>query len=256
MPFPDIEMDNIPDFMTDLDDEEDEQDTEEKPYIGDDQLKEGDRLFATMIPCEAEFFWAMSNVSQWLAKVFHKNLESKSFHKSVPTHLHNFEDVFSKASFDHLPDQKIWDHAIELIPGSNPMNCKVYPLAPSEQEGLDKFIQENLTSGCIRPSKSPMASPVFFIKKKDGTLRLIQDYWALNALTIKNWYPLPLNSELVNQLRGVKCFTKLDVQWEYNNVRMKEGNEWKVAFRMNRGLFELLVIFLGSLTPHPCSRWW
>jgi hypothetical protein len=64
MPFPDIEMDNIPDFMTDLDDEEDEQDTEEKPYIGDDQLKEGDRLFATMIPCEAEFFWAMSNVSQ------------------------------------------------------------------------------------------------------------------------------------------------------------------------------------------------
>jgi hypothetical protein len=66
------------------------------------------------------------------------------------------------------------------------MNCKVYPLAPSEQEGLDKFIQENLTSGCIRPSKSPMASPVFFIKKKDGTLRLIQDYWALNALTIKN----------------------------------------------------------------------
>jgi hypothetical protein len=66
------------------------------------------------------------------------------------------------------------------------MNCKVYPLAPSKQKGLDEFIQENLASGCIHPSKSPMASPIFFIKKKDSTLCLIQDYQALNALTIKN----------------------------------------------------------------------
>jgi hypothetical protein len=91
------------------------------------------------------------------------------------------------------------------------MNCKVYPLASSKQKGLDEFIQENLVSGRICPSKSPMASPVFFIKKKDGTLRLIQDYQALNALTIKNRYPLPLISELVNQLCGAKYFTKLNV---------------------------------------------
>jgi hypothetical protein len=165
--------------------------------------------------------------------VFHKNLEPKSFHESVPTHLHDFEDVLLKASFDHLPDQKIWDHTIELIPGLNPTNCKVYPLAPSEQEGLDEFIQKNLASGQIHPLKSPMASPVFFIKKKDGTLRLIQDYCALNALTIKKRYPLPLISELVNQLRSVKYFTKLNIRWGYNNVCMKEGNEWKAAFCMN-----------------------
>jgi len=78
--------------------------------------------------------------------------------------------VFSKASFDQLPDWKVWDHVIELIPDSNPTNCKVYPLAPNEQAELDVFIQENLSTGRIRPSKSPMASPVFFIKKKDGTL--------------------------------------------------------------------------------------
>jgi hypothetical protein len=185
-PSPDIEMHDIPDFETDLDEEEDEQTTEEKPYEGDDQLEEGDRLFATMIPCEAKFIWATSNISQRLAEVFHNNSEPKSFHESVPTHLHNFEDVFSKASFDRLPDQKIWDHAIELILGSNPMNCKVYPLTPSEQKGLDEFIQENLASGHIHPLKSPMASPVFFIKKKDGTLRLVQDYRALNALMVKN----------------------------------------------------------------------
>jgi hypothetical protein len=70
----------------------------------------------------------------------------------------------------------VWDHAIELVPGAKSANCKVYPLAPNEQAELDEFIQENLASGCIRPSKSPMASPVFFIKKKDGALRLVQDY--------------------------------------------------------------------------------
>jgi hypothetical protein len=146
-------------------------------------------------------------------------------------------------SFDPLPDQKIWNHAIELIPGLNPTNCKVYPLAPSKQEGLNKFIQENLASGCICLLKSPMASPIFFIKKKDGTLCLVQDYRTLNALIIKNQYSLPLILELVNQLHGAKYFTKLNVQWGYNNVCMKEGDEWKVAFRMNQGHFELLVMF-------------
>jgi len=90
-----------------------------------------------------------------------------------------------------------------------------------------------------------MASPVFFIKKKDGTLRLVQDYWALNAMTVKNKYPLPLISELINKLRGAKYFTKLDVQWGFNNVWMKEGDEWKAAFQTNRGLFEPLVMFFG-----------
>jgi hypothetical protein len=102
---------------------------------------------------------------------------------------------------------------------------------------MDEFIQENLATGHIRPSKLPMASPIFFIKKKDGSLRLVQDYHALNALTIKNRYPLPLILELVNQLRGAKYFTKLDMRWGYNNVCMKEGDEWKAAFCTNRGLF-------------------
>jgi hypothetical protein len=137
-------MDDIPDFETDLEEEEDEQDREEKPYEGDDQLEEGDRLFATTIPCEAEFIQATLNISQRLAEAFHNNSEPKSFHESVPTHLHGFEDVFLKASFDRLPDQKIWDHAIELIPGLNPTNYKVYPLTPSEQKGLDAFALRSL----------------------------------------------------------------------------------------------------------------
>ena len=119
---------------------------------------------------------------------------------------------------------------IELIPNANPKNCKIYPLSPVEQRELDAFLQENLASGRIRASKSPMALPVFFIKKKDGSLRLVQDYRMLNAMTVKNKYPLPLIPELVSKLRGSKFFTKLDVRWGFNNVRIKEGDEWKAVF--------------------------
>jgi hypothetical protein len=97
-----------------------------------------------------------------------------------------------------------------------------------------------------------MASPVFFIKKKDGSLQLMQDYQMLNEMTVKNKYPLPLISELVNQLRGAKYFTKLDVRWGFNNVWIEDGDEWKAASRTNRGLFEPLVMFFG-LTNSPTT---
>ena len=94
----------------------------------------------------------------------------------MPAYLRDFDGVFSKESFDVLPDSKLWDHAIELVPGEKSTACKVYPISPSEQKELNAFIQENLDTGRIWPSKSLMASPVFFIKKKDGALRLVQDY--------------------------------------------------------------------------------
>ena len=90
-----------------------------------------------------------------------------------------------------------------------------------------------------------MASPVFFVKKKDGKLHLVQDYHALNAMTMKNKYPLLLIPELIAKLRGAKYFTKLDVCWGFNNVHIKEGDKWKATFRTNRGLFEPLVMFFG-----------
>ena len=97
-----------------------------------------------------------------------------------------------------------------------------------------------------------MSSLVFFIKKKDGCLQLVQDYRALNAVTVKNKYPLPLISELINKLQGAQYFTKLDIRWGFNNVRMKEGDEWKAAFQTNRGLYEPLVMFFG-LTNSPAT---
>ncbi len=106
------------------------------------------------------------------------NTEKKvrTFEEIVPNWCRDFKDLFDKDNFDELPKLKPWDHAIELIPNANAnLDCKVYPLSHAEQEELDKFLNENLSSGRIQPSKSPMASP-FFIKKKDGKLRPVQDY--------------------------------------------------------------------------------
>ena len=118
-------------------------------------------------PSEAEFIRATQTPSYRLVEAAQKNLRAQV---KIPDYLREVEAVFAKDSFDTLPERKFWDHAIELMPGSTPKNCKVYPLSRNEQAELDAFIQENLNTGRIRPSKSPMASPVFFIKKKDGTL--------------------------------------------------------------------------------------
>jgi hypothetical protein len=206
----------------------------------------------TTVHDPAEFIRATATTLQCLAEAFTWNSAPlKSFRESVPSQFHDFEDVFSKVSFDTLPDHKPWDHAIELEFGAKASSTKVYPLL-NEQTELDAFIEENLASGQIHPSKSPMAALVFFIKKKDGSLQLVQDYRALNAKTVKNAYPLLCISDLINWLRGAHYFTKLDVRWGYNNVHIKEGDEWKAAFRTNWGLFEPLVMFFG-LTNSPAT---
>ena len=165
----------------------------------------------------------------------------------MPSHLHEFADIFLKEGFNELPPHHEWDHAIKLVPGARLRDCKVYPLSPGQQRELDTFIEENLTSQWIRPSKSPLASPFFFIQKKDGSLRPVQDYRYLNSITIKNKYPLPLISDLIDKLKNVTIFTMFDVWWGYNNIRIRPGDEWKAAFKTNRGLFEPLVMFFGLM---------
>ncbi|GJF00822.1 polyprotein [Phanerochaete sordida] len=118
-------------------------------------------------------------------------------------------------------------------------------MSPIETEELKRFLEDALAKGYVVPSKSPIASPVFFIKKKDGKLRFVQDYRKLNDITVKNRYPLPLAADIINKLQGAKIFTKFDVRWGYNNVRIKEGDEWKAAFVTNQGLFEPRVVYFG-----------
>jgi len=156
--------------------------------------------------------------SQRLVEGARRSKETQAATAPLSAYIAEFQSVFAKEDFDILLEHRKWDHAIELIPGAEPKSSKVYPLSPLEQTELDAFLEENLHTGRIRPSKSPITAPVFFIKKKDGSLWLVQDYCALNAVTVKNRYPLLLISELVSQLRGAKYFTKLDVWWGFNNI--------------------------------------
>jgi Reverse transcriptase (RNA-dependent DNA polymerase)/RNase H-like domain found in reverse transcriptase len=127
--------------------------------------------------------------------------------------------------------------------GFKPKSFKNYNLTLAEQIELDKFLKKNLEKGYIQPSQSPMASLFLFVSKKAGKLRPCQDYRYLNDWTVKNSYPLPLISEIMDKLKGAKYFTKLDVCWGYNNIQTRNGDEWKAAFKMNKGLFEPTVMF-------------
>ena len=112
-------------------------------------------------------------------------------------------------------------------------------------ETCKAFVEEHLKTGHIIPSKSPQASPFFFIPKKDGTLRPCQDYHYLNSHTIRNAYPLPLIPELIDDMKDSTLFTKFDIWWGYNNIRLREEDQWKAAFITPLGLFEPTVMFFG-----------
>ena len=169
--------------------------------------------------------------------------QEKTVEEMVPKEYHEFLDVGEKAA--RFPESKAWDHKINMKEGFEPKSFKNYNLTPEEQVKLDKFLKEILEKGYIRSSQSPMASPFFFVKKKDGKLQPCQDYRYLNDWTVKNAYPLLLISELMDKLKGAKCFSKMDVQWGYNNIRIKQGDKWKAAFKTNKGLFEPTVMFFG-----------
>ena len=170
----------------------------------------------------------------------------------IPPEYRRFALVFSDEESQRFPPSRPWDHAIELKPGTpSHLRCKVYPMTREEDKALDKFIDEQMLKGYIEPLKSPYASPFFFVKKKDGKLRPVQDYRALNSWTVKNQYPLPLIPVLIRDLGGAFVYSKLDVRWGYNNIRIKEGDEWKAAFKTKRGLHQPKAMFFGMSNSPP-----
>jgi hypothetical protein len=137
----------------------------------------------------------------------------------LPEEYKKFTRLFSDEAADRFPPTREWDHAIDLKPGApDALDCKVYPMTRDEDRALEKFLDEMVAKGYIRPSKSPYASPFFFVKKKDGKLRPVQDYRRLNSHTVRNQYPLPLIAQLISDLSGAWIFSKVDVRQGYNNV--------------------------------------
>jgi len=153
--------------------------------------------------------------------------------------------VFRKKQSERMPTRKLWDHAIEVKEGFLPRKGKVYPLSREEREEVREFVKEQLKKGYIQLSKSPQMAPVFFVGKKDGKKRMVQDYQYLNKWMIKNNYPLPLISDVLENIGTKKLFTKMDLRWGYNNVRIKEGDEWKAVFMTPEESFEPTVMFFG-----------
>ena len=165
----------------------------------------------------------------------------------------------NRGSQDDKVSRRMWkaveasrDHAIDVKEGFMPQKGKVYPLSREEREEVREFVKEQLRKEYIWPSKSSQMAPVFFVGKKDGKKRMIQDYRYFNEWTIKNNYLLPLISDVLENIGTKKLFMKMDLRWGYNNVRIKEGDEWKAAFTMLEGSFEPTVIFFG-LTNSPAT---
>ena len=180
--------------------------------------------------------------------------EKKSLHEKVPSEFHEYLSVFSDAEASRMPEHTEYDHKIELKQGFIPKRSKVYRIDPVNEDAFNKFIEENLEKGYIRKPKqdNPQASGFFFVPKKDGRMRPCQDYRYLNEWTVKNAYPLPRIDDLIDSLSGKKLFIKMDIRWGYNNVRIREGDEWKAAFISKKGIFEPTVMFFG-LTNSPAT---
>jgi hypothetical protein len=161
----------------------------------------------------------------------------------LPEEYADFSDVFSE-DFTIMANSE-YDHAIDLEPGKMPPHMGMYNLSQSELKTLREYIDNALKKGWIRSSKSPCGAPILFVPKADGSVRLCVDYRGLNRITVKNRYPLPLISELLDRLGSCTTFTKLDLRDAYHRIRIKQGDEWKTAFKTRYGLFEYMVMPFG-----------
>jgi hypothetical protein len=172
--------------------------------------------------------------------------------EKLPQEYYEFLDVFSKKEADKLPSHRPYDHKIQLKEGSEPPFGPLYDISRDELLVLREYLEKNLGKGFIRASRSPAASPVLFVRKPGGGLRFCVDYRALNALTVKNRYPIPLIRETLDRLCRVKYYTKLNIIAAFNRLRIAKGDEWKTAFHTRYSLFEYLVMPFG-LTNGPAS---
>jgi hypothetical protein len=163
--------------------------------------------------------------------------------KKIPV-VCEYADVFLNELPGMPPDRDI-EFAIELQPGTTPISKRPYWMPPIELAELKKQLQELLDKGFIRPSTSPWGCPALFMKKKDESLRLCIDYRPLNAVTIKNKYPLPRIDVLFDQLVGAKVFSKIDLRSGYHQIRIRANDIPKTTFSTRYGLYEYLVMSFG-----------
>ncbi|CAI7758786.1 unnamed protein product, partial [Closterium sp. NIES-54] len=178
--------------------------------------------------------------------------EDEELTRGVEKLLEKISGVFPEDLPAGLPPKRVADHRIELIPGSTPPVRPIYKMSAVELKELKKQLEDLLAKEFIQPSSSPYASPVLFVRKKDGSLRMCVDYRGLNKITVKNRYPLPRIDELFEQVGEARYFSKLDLHSGYHQVRIQSEDIPKTAFRTRYGHYEFRVLPFG-LTNAPAT---
>ncbi|GJU90956.1 putative reverse transcriptase domain-containing protein [Tanacetum coccineum] len=200
--------------------------------IHDDGSNQGNVTRLNIISCTKTQKYMEKGFPIFLAHVTTKEVEDKSEKKrleNVPI-VQDFPEVFPE-DLSGLPPTRQVEFQIDLVPGAAPVARAPYRLAPSEMKELSEQLKELSDKGFIRPSSSPWGAPVLFVKKKDGSFRMCIDYRELNKLTVKNRYPLPRIDDLFDQLQGSSVYSKIDLRSGYHQLRVREEDIPKTAFR-------------------------
>ncbi|GJS60558.1 putative nucleotidyltransferase, ribonuclease H [Tanacetum coccineum] len=206
--------------------------------------KHGTRL--NIISCTKAQEYLTKGCHVFLANITATKDEDKSKEKrleDVPV-VQEFPEVFPE-DLPGIPPTRQVEFRIDLVPGATPVARAPYRLAPSEMKELAEQLQELTDKGFIRPSSSPWGAPVLFVKKKDGSFRMCIDYRELNKLTVKNRYPLPRIDDLFYQLQGLSMYLKIDLRSGYHQLRVREEDIPKTAFRTRYGHYEFQVMSFG-----------
>lgn len=178
-----------------------------------------------------------------LCAIAPEEADTEKLPAEVQAVLDEFQVVFMEPT--ELPQHRPWDHSITLLPGTKLVNIRPYRYTPEQKTEIENQVKEMLKAGLITPSISPFSSPVLLVKKKDLTWRFCVDFRHLNAITVKNTYPLPIIDELLDELAGSQWFSKLDLRAGYHQIRLRPEDEEKTAFKTHQGHFQFRVLPYG-----------